>query len=71
MKEKTPLSQSCLLSDAWKIYFWSLKTKLIKSYFFLENYITSERTNSHNVLYDQQLSIPCYQVRFCANKYFE
>ena len=30
---------------------------LVESYFFLENYVTSEGVVSHNVLYYQQLSI--------------
>ena len=38
---------------------------------FLENYVTSEGAVSHNVLYYQQLSIACNQVRFYAKNYFE
>ena len=30
---------------------------IVESYFFLENYVTSEGVVSHNVLYYQQLSI--------------
>ena len=43
----------------------------VRNYLFLKNYVTSEGAVSHNVLYYQQLSIPCYQVSFYANNYFE
>ena len=39
-----------------------ISNNLVESYFFLENYVTSEGTFDHNVLYYQQLSIACYQV---------
>ena len=44
---------------------------LVRNYFFLKNYVTSEGDVSHNVLYYQQLSITRYQVRFYADNYFE
>ena len=45
----------------------------VKNYFFLEKYVTSEEAHnvSHKVLYYQQLSYACYQVRFYANNIFE
>ena len=55
---------SAEVSNAIQIY-------LVKNYFFLKNYVTSEGAGSHNVLYYQQLSIARYQVSFDANKYFE
>ena len=57
-----------MLSDAW---FRDLKIEFVENNFFLENYITSEGANSHNVLYYQQLSIAYYQVSCYANNYFE
>ena len=39
----------------------------VRNYFFLKNYVTSERAVSHNALYYQQLSIARYQV--CLNAY--
>ena len=45
--------------------------KFVENYFFLENYVTSERAVSHNVLDYQLLSIARYQVRFYADNYFE
>ena len=39
--------------------------------FFLKNFVTSEGTISHSVLYYQPLPITRYQVRFYANDYFE
>ena len=39
---------------------------------FSQNYVTSsEGAVSHNFVYNQQLSIACYQVSFNANSYFE
>ena len=68
MEEKTP-------SDAW---IWDLSRGLkfnsnilVRNYFFLKNYVTSEGAVSHNVLYHQQLSFAQYQVSFYANNYFE
>ena len=47
----------------------------MENYVFLENYVTSEGAVSHNVLYMymyyQPLPITRYQVRFCADNYFE
>ena len=43
----------------------------MKNYFFLKNYVTSEGAVSYTVLYYQQLSIDCYQVRFYATNYFQ
>ena len=36
----------------------------MENYFFLQNYVTSEGTVSHNVLFYQPLPITRYQVRF-------
>ena len=44
---------------------------MVKNYFFLKNYVTSEEAFSPNVLYYQQLSIVHYQVSFYANNYFK
>ena len=49
----------------------SIQIILVRNYFFLKNYVTSEGAVSHNVLYYQQLSIARYQVSFYANNYFE
>ena len=38
---------------------------------FSTNYVTSEGADSHDILYDPQLSISCYQVSFCAKSYFK
>ena len=43
----------------------------MKNYLFHKNYDTSEGANSHNVLYNQQLSIAHSQVSFYANNYFK
>ena len=40
-------------------------TILLRIYFFLKNYVTSEGAVSHIVLYYQQLIVACYQVRLC------
>ena len=50
---------------------WGLKIKLVENYFFLENYVTSEGALSHNVLYDQPLSITRNQEMFYVDNYFE
>ena len=76
MKEKTPLSNKVVCFQMLdfgdlKFQFWGLKIKFVENYFFLENYFTSERAVSRNVLYYQPPSITCYQVRFYANNYFE
>ena len=39
---------------------------LVRNFFFLKNYVTSEGVVSHNDLYYQQLSIARYQVSFYA-----
>ena len=66
-----------MLSDAW---FRDLKIRILRSrnqirgnYFFLENYVTSERAVSHNVLYlyFHPLPITHYQGRFYAKSYVE
>ena len=44
---------------------------LEENYFFLENYVTSERAVSRDVWYYQPLPNTRYQVRFNANNYFE
>ena len=48
-----------------------LEIKLVENHFFLENYITSEGTVFHNILYYQPLPITCYQERFYAKNYVE
>ena len=72
---KRPCCISCVISDAWfrdfKIYFWGLEIKFVENYFFLENYLTSDKAVSYDVLYYQPLPITCYQVWFCAYNYFE
>ena len=75
MKEKTPL----LLHEVVCFQMLDFDTsnskirglEFVKNYFFLENYITSERAVYHNVLYCQPLPITRYQERFYANNYFE
>ena len=51
--------------------FTILSHIVVRNYSFLKNYVISVGAVSHNVLYYQQLSIGGYQVRFCANNYFE
>ena len=46
-------------------------SKFMETYFFLENYVTSEGAVSHNVLYYQLLPITHYQERFYDNNYLE
>ena len=69
------VTRSCVHSDAWfqdlKFLIWGFEIKFVENYFFLENYGTSEGAVSHSVLYYQPLPITRYQVKFCANKYFE
>ena len=48
-----------------------LKSNSSQNNFFLENYVTSEGSVFHNVLYYRPLPITRYQVRFYANNYFE
>ena len=43
---------------------------LVENNFFHENYVT-RGSRFHSVLYNQQLSIACYQVSFYDNNYFE
>ena len=65
MEEKTPLSQEfvcfqVLDFETSKSNFEVSKSNsniLVENYFFLENYVTSEEAVSHNVLYNQLLSI--------------
>ena len=68
--EKTLLSHKlcalrCLIS---RPQLWSRNNSsyfiLVRNYFSLKNYVTSEGAISHNVLYYQQLSIALYQVKF-------
>ena len=61
-----------MLSDAWfkDLTDEGLETNsniLLRNYFFLKNYITSEGAVSHDVLHYQHLSIARYQVNFYAN----
>ena len=55
MKEKTPL---------YNVFEWEI-------YIFLKNYVTSEWAVSHNVVYNQQLSIDRYQVSLYGDNCFE
>ena len=76
VKEKdTLVTLSCVLLDAWfrglKFLSWGLEIKFVETYFFLENYVTSEVAISHNVLYYQLFPITHYQVGFYADNYFE
>ena len=77
MKEKTLLSQEVVcfqMLDFETSRAWGLKTNLnilLRNYFFLKNYVTSEGAVSHNVLYYQQLPIVRYQVSFYANNCVE
>ena len=50
MEEKTPSHKLCVF--------------LVRNYFFF-NYVTTEGAISHNVLYQQQLSIARYKVIVC------
>ena len=56
---KTLISRPQLWSRNNSSYFI-----LVRNYFSLKNYVTSEGAISHNVLYYQQLSIALYQVKF-------
>ena len=53
MEEKTHLSQKLCAFRCLKLN----SIILIKKYFFLKNYVTSDGALSHNVLYYQQLYI--------------
>ena len=74
MEEKTPLSHKLCFQMPWIRRKKGLKLNsdiLVRNYFFLKNYVTSEGAVSHNVLYYQQLSIARYQVSFYANNCFQ
>ena len=76
MKEKTPLSHKVVCFqmldfETSKFNSEVSKSNLWKTTSFLKTTITSEGAVSHNVLYYQPLPITRYQVRFCANNYFE
>ena len=77
IEEKTPLSHEvvCFQMPSIRYLSWGLLLHvnlniLVRNYFFLKHYYTSEGAISHNVLYSHQLSIAHYQVRFYAYKYF-
>ena len=60
----------CVLSDGLKgLQAWSLLLFEWEIASFSKNYVTSEGTVSHNVLYYQQLSIA--RVCLVITKYFE
>ena len=63
MKEKTPLSHKVDFETS-KSNFEVSKSTSVENYFFLENYVTSEGVESHNVLYYQPLPITRYQLQF-------
>ena len=71
IKEKTPLSHEVVCFQMLDFEIWGLEINFVETYFFLENYVTSEGAVSHNVLYHQPLPITPYQVRFYADNYFE
>ena len=74
MKEKHPCHTKlcafiCLIS---RPQILNLTTRnQTREKLLLENYLTSERAVSHNVLYYQTLPKTRHQVRFYANNYFE
>ena len=53
-RKKHPCRTSCVLSDAWfRDLSWGLEINsniLVRNYFFLKNYVTSQGAVSHNVL---------------------
>ena len=65
MSEKNTLAHKMCASDAW------ISNIVVRSYFFLKKYVTSEGAFSLNVLFSQQLSIVCFKVSFYADNYFE
>ena len=70
MKEKTPLSHEVVCFQMFD--FETSKSNsgsFVENYLFLENYVSSEGAVSHNVLYNQQLPITCYQEGFYADIY--
>ena len=72
MKEKIPLSHEAVCFQMLDFETSNSKPEVSKSipwknYFFLEKYVTSEGTVSHNVLYYQPLPI----TRYHAYNYFE
>ena len=79
MIEKTPLSHEVVCFqmldfETSNSKYEVSKSNLVKNYFFLEKYITSEGAVSHKFLYYQPLPITCTlikQVRFYDNNYFE
>ena len=78
MKEKTPLSHEVVhfrmldFENSAEVSK-SIEVFLLRNYFFLKNYGTSEGAVCHNVLYRQPLLSPLleYQERFYVNNYFE
>ena len=64
MKEKTPLSHEVVCIP--QILNLRSQNQIRGKLFLFENYVTSERAVSHNVLYYQPLPITRYQVRFYA-----
>ena len=76
MKEKTPLTHKVVCFQMLDFETSNSnsevsKIKLLENEFFLENYVTSEGSVPHNVLYYYTLPITRYQVRFYANNCFE
>ena len=65
-KKKHPCRTICVLSVAWvRDLSWGIEFNsniFMRHYFFHKNYVISEWTVSHNVLYYQQLSIARYLV---------
>ena len=60
-----------LVVDMEKGWLCGLEIKFVENYFFLENYVNFREPFLTILLYYQQLSITCYQVRFYDNNYFE
>ena len=75
MQEKTPLSHEVVCFqmldfETSKSYSEVSKSNSWKISSFSKTIVTSEGAVSHNVLYNQQLSIACYHERFYDNSYF-
>ena len=68
MKENITLVAQKYVQKASGLKYFSI---WVRNYHFLKNYVTSEGSVTHNVLYYQQLSIARYHLSFYANNYFE
>ena len=65
IKVKTPMLHYFV---CFQLHYRRLRLKYfiirVRNFLFLKNHVTSEVAFSHNVLYNQQLSIARYQVSF-------